>query len=68
MKTRRSWRNQNRLFKELFKPNDEIKPIVSRVCFNCSDYKSQRARGKCALLGEIVTGQRKACVLFKGRE
>ena len=33
-----------------------------------SDYKSQRARGKCVLSGEIVRGEQKACVLFKGRE
>ena len=67
MRTRRSWKNQNRLFKELFEPDKPIKKPIARVCFNCRDYTGLRSRGKCEYLGAVVSGTSKDCFFFKGR-
>jgi hypothetical protein len=60
MKTRRSWRNQDKLYKDLAKqgytPAKPV-PVPLARCFDCRSYPKQgRARGKCALKGETVNG------------
>lgn len=59
MRTRRSPRNQDRLFKELFKPERKpFAPIVSPVCFNCVSYPSKRMYAVCrgSRKGQRVSG------------
>lgn len=57
MRTRRSPRNQDRLFKALFKPPAEPKPepVVTPCCGNCVSYHDNgRSRGECTSFGMIV--------------
>jgi hypothetical protein len=60
--TRRSWKNQDKLFKELFKlpPIEEPNPAKAdtiKMCFNCKHFtENGRARAKCKLSGEITVG------------
>lgn len=57
MNTRRSWKNQNRLFKELFKPEQPVcVPVVSPVCFNCVEYPGKRMHAVCRRSGRRVSG------------
>lgn len=58
MRTRRSPRNQEILFKALFKPKDVVcEPVVSKVCFNCRHYPKQgRSHGMCGLNGTKTSG------------
>ena len=61
MRTRRSWRNQERLWRILGQPavtRAVPKPAPpSRRCFDCRHYPQVgRSRGHCALLGAIVNG------------
>jgi hypothetical protein len=67
MRTRRSWRNQERLFKALTPPVDKSTvpelPEVER-CWDCVCYpKGGRARGMCSFKVEFVEGitANKAC-------
>ncbi len=59
MRTRRSPRNQEILFKALFPPPEKATPIErSPRCFDCCHYpKGGRSRGRCALSGESVRGE-----------
>jgi len=68
MRTRTSVRNQNIVFRELFKPQDKPKPIRFASCFNCVSYpKSGRSRGECVLRGAIVEGRTLDRPCFKDR-
>jgi hypothetical protein len=58
MRTRRSPRNQDILFKALF-PRPEALPPTARTprCFDCANYpRGGRSRGHCNLKGETVAG------------
>jgi hypothetical protein len=59
VKTRRSVRNQNILFKALFAPkNEPVNPVEIKCCFKCISYPKQgRGRGECTLGGMIVLGK-----------
>lgn len=58
MRTRCSPRNQDRLFRELFKPEEApARPVKTCCCFNCVNYGGgRRGRNECTLRGEIVMG------------
>jgi hypothetical protein len=58
MRTRRSVRNQNVLFKALFKPPTiSQKETMRTACFNCISYPAHgRNRGECILIGKVVNG------------
>ncbi|HKZ01434.1 MAG TPA: hypothetical protein VJ180_04300 [Pyrinomonadaceae bacterium] len=58
MRTRRSVRNQNILFRALFEPQHETVAIVeTKCCFNCANYpEHERNRGECTLHGVVVRG------------
>jgi len=61
MRTRRSPRNQEILFKALFcHPEEHPKPHpsdIKKMCFNCKHFANNgRARAKCKLSGVIVVG------------
>ena len=66
MRTRRSPRNQDRLFRELFTPPSRPPSQPGPVCFNCVNYpRTGRARGACSLHGFMVRGQdQRACFLL----
>lgn len=77
MRTRRSPRNQEILFRQLFapartSPGTAAAPSVEHVprCWDCRHYpKGGRNRGKCALRGEHVNGrsERQACFAARPR-
>lgn len=56
MRTRRSPRNQDRLFKVLFKPPTfSVEPVVTPCCANCINYPDTgRSRGFCTVAGAKV--------------
>lgn len=55
MRTRRSPRNQERLFRALFEPEKE--PVARTYCFDCASYPAGgRSRGRCTLIGTMVNG------------
>ena len=64
MRTRRSPRNQDRLWRALGKDlADKAKGAAApknsaprHLCFNCVSYDSQRMSAECALRGQIVLG------------
>lgn len=58
MKTRRSYRNQDRLFKELFQPKEApVLTVRSRRCFDCVSYPTHRRnRGYCPTANKVVSG------------
>jgi hypothetical protein len=60
MRTRRSWRNQDRLFKALT-PRCDVEALVLKVrknrCWDCACYpKGGRDRGTCSKKGKMVSG------------
>lgn len=68
MRTRRSWRNQDRLWRELGGPKPEVKVVeVIPRCWDCANYpKGGRSRGACTLIGEMVRGaSQKPCFLLR---
>jgi hypothetical protein len=69
MRTRRSVRNQNILFKALFEPKkDAVAPAVTVYCFNCVSYpRHGRRRGECALGGMIINGSTRNRSCFQSR-
>lgn len=72
MNTRRSWKNQERLFKALFKSTAaaSVRPVV-QCCFNCLHYpQGGRNRATCRLSGETISGvtQDKACFQSQGNK
>ncbi len=58
MRTRRSPRNQERLFRELFKGEDKAAVATApERCWDCANYpKGGRSRGHCTLKGDMVQG------------
>ena len=58
MRTRRSARNQDILFRALGQEGKPASPlVVNRCCFNCCNYpRHGRGRGDCTLLGQVVYG------------
>lgn len=69
MRTRRSPRNQDRLFKILFKvTNAPIERAVIRCCFNCVNYPTHgRSRGYCPVINDSISGiMEKPC--FGGKQ
>lgn len=56
MKTRKSWRNQERLWNAIKNEDATQKEIVTPVaiCGNCKHYKSQRNRTFCAIANRKV--------------
>lgn len=58
MKTRRSPRNQAKLYRELFEPKVVAPPGESIPrCFDCTSFPKQgRSRGHCTLRGVMVYG------------
>lgn len=67
MKTRRSVRNQNILFRELFKPAEKgIESVEIKCCFNCVNYpRDGRGRARCTLTGGMVRGGSKNRICFR---
>mgnify|MGYP001585451910 CR=1 FL=1 len=67
MKTRRSWRNQDRLWKELGgKPAPVCSAPAIPRCWNCVNYpKGGRSRGRCSLHEEIIQGRTENRPCFK---
>jgi hypothetical protein len=61
MKTRRSPKNQDRLFRQLSGPKTTPPILVeTECCFNCVSYgKSGRMREPCSLVGWTVYGATK---------
>lgn len=60
MRTRRSPRNQDRLFRELFKPEPQKAKPVEQVnrCWDCHHYpKGGRMDATCKLKGKRVAGR-----------
>ncbi len=69
MRTRRSPRNQDILFKALF-PRPEAPTPAPRTprCFDCLNYpRGGRSRGHCTLKGEMVYGISADRPCFLGR-
>jgi hypothetical protein len=69
MRTRRSHKNQDRLFNALFQKPEAIKPTETKArCWECAAYPTGgRTRGKCAFFDEVVPGASiKEC--FRQRE
>jgi hypothetical protein len=67
MRTRRSPKNQERLFRELFKAKDTVMPATSPVCANCVSFPNNgRSRGECVLLG-VIKRCTSTCVSFRER-
>lgn len=58
MRTRRSPRNQDILFRALFQPASvPVPPVVQTRCFDCESYPPRgRSWGHCALHGKTVLG------------
>jgi hypothetical protein len=54
MKTRTSWRNQDKLWKSLGGQQKKIEPIISKVCGNCACYKGQRNKGQCSQINALT--------------
>jgi len=70
MRTRRSPRNQERLWSALGGPPapQPPPPSSSRRCWNCANYpKGGRSRGHCTLLGVMVQGAASDRECFRGR-
>ena len=67
MKTRRSVKNQNILFSELFKPTEKgIESVATKCCFNCVNYpRDGRGRAHCTLTGLMVRGGSKNGICFR---
>lgn len=68
MRTRRSWRNQDILFKALTPPVEPASPApkVDR-CWDCARYpKGGRERGVCSFKG-LVAGRMAGMGCFKAR-
>jgi len=61
MRTRRSPRNQEILWRQLGGgENEKLEPIKTVRCFDCVNYpKGGRSRGECTLIGEVVRGSNK---------
>lgn len=59
MRTRRSARNQTRLWRALGGPAEPARPpIVTMCCWNCRNYPAGgRMRGACAVTGKTVLGE-----------
>ncbi len=55
MRTRRSPRNQERLWRELGEQG-KAKPVAAKCCWNCANYPGGRARGYCKSFGGYVRG------------
>ena len=70
MKTRRSWGNQDRLYRELSGKPEEEQPAVSSVrCWDCLRYpKGGRSRGGCSLWGGTVSGITEGRPCFEARD
>lgn len=52
MRTRRSWRNQDRLWKALGGPLPATPAVMAPpVCGNCANFSGLRNRGNCSLHG-----------------
>lgn len=70
MKARRSWRNQDRLYRQLGESDAETKPASppARICANCVSFPNNgRSRGECALQG-VMTRCTSSCEGFRLRE
>lgn len=72
MRSRRSPRNQERLWRALTPPAPKIPAVASTPrCWDCANYpKGGRARGSCTLRGEMVQGQseNRPCFRERGRQ
>lgn len=70
MRTRRSWRNQERLFRALFKPADVPRPEPAKLlpaCFHCAHYTvPARSRSTCRVKNRVVGGF-SSCTGFEER-
>ncbi len=67
MRTRRSPRNQDRLYRMLTVPEETPTSIVTQCCFNCVSYGgSKRNRAICTLTGTKVYGNTmdRECFLY----
>jgi hypothetical protein len=69
MRTRRSWRNQDRLWRALGGESEPMRPVVTVPrCWDCVSYpQNGRVRGGCTLRGVIMRGQTKNKPCFTGR-
>lgn len=68
MNTRRSPRNQERLWRELGGRNPQPAPIKTIRCWDCASYpKGGRVRGRCALKGQKVNGATMNMPCFRAR-
>ena len=68
MRTRRSPRNQELLFKALFKaPDSPITPATTHYCGDCVSFPNWRMRGECTLMGKIVNSANRDRECFKLR-
>lgn len=68
MRTRRSPRNQERLWRALGKQGEQPqeRPPTVRRCFDCVSYGgSARNRNECTLIGRIVNGATTGRECFK---
>ena len=69
MRTRRSPKNQDRLWKALAGKNKVNPPVTSIRCWDCVSYpKGGRGRGECVLIGEIVMGRNENRPCFISRK
>ena len=70
MRTRRSPRNQDRLWKALGGPVATVVQVPQTpCCFDCVCYpKGGRSRGECTLIGEMVNGRSLDRPCFRRRE
>ncbi len=68
MRTRRSWRNQERIFKYLFEPEKPTPLEPSKRCWDCFYYpKGGRNTGTCKHLNMKVRGEILDQSCFKSR-
>lgn len=72
MRTRKSPRNQEILWRELAKQGAPTTPLPvlnsPNRCWDCVSYpKGGRARGECVLIGQMVNGRSENRPCFKGR-
>jgi hypothetical protein len=70
MRTRRSPKNQEKLFRELFKPPSERpeEGPAQPMCFNCANYpRGGRSGCKCRLTGTRMNGTETRPECFRPR-
>jgi hypothetical protein len=72
MRTRRSWKNQDRLWKALGGQLPIIQPVAPTPrCFDCASYPpAGRSTGHCALHGVMVRGntENRPCFMPRARK